>query len=121
MSGTPCAQGVPKRYTGAVLRANQAVRLGLRAASRNPELAFARALLDEGGTLIALLPVVLAGIFAFAIADRVSLGAALASLAALQWTVIGGVAAAAVLAFVAGMLFWAGALPLLAADAEMDR
>jgi hypothetical protein len=100
-----------------VLKANHAVRLGLRAASRNPELAFGKALLDQGGNLIALLPLVLAGVLIF----EVSLPAAIKSLSALQWTVAGAVAAAALIAFVAGMLFWAGALPLVAADAEMDR
>ncbi|MFN2547539.1 MAG: hypothetical protein ABR567_08920 [Myxococcales bacterium] len=100
-----------------MLKANHAVRVGLRAASRNPELGFARALLDQGGNLIALLPMALAAIFLFSIPLR----AVLAALPALQWTVAGAVAAAALIAFVAGMLFWAGALPLLAADAEMDR
>src|SRR3954464_14381998 len=42
-----------------MLRANQAVRLGLRAASRNPELSFAKALIDQGGNLLAVLPLVL--------------------------------------------------------------
>src|SRR5689334_20983788 len=42
-------------YEG-VLRANRAVRLGLRASSRNPELAFGKGLLDAIGTLLALLP-----------------------------------------------------------------
>ena len=108
-------------YTSAMLRANQAVRLGLRAASRNPELSFARALLDQGGNLLALLPVLLAGACVAAIAAGVSIPAALKALVGLRWTVIGGVLAAFVIAFVAGMAFWAGALPLLAADAEMDR
>ena len=100
-----------------MLRANQAVRVGLRAASRNPELAFARALLDQGGNLIAVLPFVLAGI----LLGNQSLTAALRAVGAVSWTVVGGVVAAGAIAFVAGMLFWAGALPLLAADAEMDR
>src|SRR5712664_242963 len=64
-----------------MLRANQAVRLGLRAASRNPELSFGKALLD-------------------------ALGGALAA-AAISWTL--------------GMAFWSGALPVLAADAELQR
>ncbi|MGZ6143493.1 MAG: hypothetical protein ACXWLM_09145 [Myxococcales bacterium] len=104
-----------------MLRANQAVRLGLRAASRNPELAFARALLDQGGNLIALLPVLLAGFCVAAVAFGASIPAALSALFALRWTVLGGVLTAFAIAFVAGMVFWAGALPLLAADAEMDR
>src|SRR5207237_3345907 len=41
--------------------------------------------------------------------------------AALPWPVLGGIAAALLLGFTAGMLFWSGALPLVAADAEMDR
>jgi len=100
-----------------VLKANHAVRLGLRAASRNPELAFGRALLDQAGNLIAALPMVLAGLLVFG----QPIPAVVKALPALQWTVLGAIAAAAAIAFVAGMLFWAGALPLLAADAEMDR
>src|SRR5438046_2011722 len=41
-------------YTGApMIRAQNAIRLGLRAATRNPELAFAKTLLDLGGTALA--------------------------------------------------------------------
>ena len=104
-----------------MLRANQAVRLGLRAASRNPELAFARALLDQLGNLLAFLPVLLAALFVFALADRADFLGALRAARALSWPTLGGFAAAASLAFSAGMLFWAGALPLLAADVELDR
>src|SRR2546430_6969509 len=51
-SGERC-DGVDVR---AVLRANQAVRLGLRAASRNPELSFGKTLLDAVGSLLSMLP-----------------------------------------------------------------
>ncbi len=108
------------RYTSAVLRANQAVRLGLRAASRNPELAFVKALLDEAGSLLALLPPLLAGLL-LAATVRADLGPLLRAAAAIRWPVLGGLLAAFLLAFTVGMLFWSGALPLLAADAEMAR
>jgi hypothetical protein len=104
-----------------MLRANQAVRLGLRAASRNPELAFARALLDQLGNLLVFLPVLLGSLFVFALVDRSDFLAAVRAVRALSWPTLGGLVAAASLSFSAGMLFWAGALPLLAADAELDR
>lgn len=102
-----------------MLRANQAVRLGLRAASRNPELAFGRALLDQLGNLLAFLPVLLAFVLLFGGSE--SLLAALAAVRALPWPTLGALVAAGAIAFAAGMVFWAGALPLVAADAEMDR
>ena len=102
-----------------MLRANQAVRLGLRAASRNPELPFGRALLDQLGNLLGLLPVLLAGFLL--VGNVASLRAALRAVRALQWPTLGALVAGAALAFALGMIFWAGALPLIAADAEMDR
>src|SRR5438477_5183775 len=104
-----------------MLRANQAVRIGLRAASRNPELAFGKALIDQAGNLLALLPLVLAGLLLALAVNRAGLAGALRALRVLQWPVLGGILTALIVTFVAGMLFWAGALPLLAADAEMDR
>jgi len=107
-----------------VLRANHAVRLGLRAASRNPELPFAKALIDQGGNLLAMVPVVLAALLVASLlqGDTVtSLVLALRAMLALRWPVLGGIAAALAIAFTASMLLWAGALPLLAADAELDR
>ncbi len=107
-----------------MLRANHAVRLGLRAASRNPELSFAKALIDQGGNLLALVPVALASLLVASLLqdDAVtSLLLALRAIIALRWPVLGGIAAALAIAFTASMLLWAGALPLLAADAELDR
>jgi len=111
-----------------VLRANHAVRLGLRAASRNPELPFVRALIDQGGNFLAGLPIVFAGLLALGAAVGAAQGdgfraaaRALNALSQLGWPVLGGVAAALAIGFTAGMLFWAGAVPLLAADAELDR
>lgn len=104
-----------------MLRANQAVRLGLRAASRNPELAFGRALLDQLGNLVVFLPVLLASLCLFALFAGADIAHALGAVRAISWSTLGGVVAAAALAFSAGTLYWAGALPLLAADAEMDR
>jgi hypothetical protein len=107
-----------------MLRANHAVRLGLRAASRNPELAFAKALIDQAGNLLALVPVVLAALLVFASARGSPLEGALLALrtaALVRWPLLGAVVAALAILFLAGMLFWAGALPLLAADAELGR
>jgi hypothetical protein len=104
-----------------MLRANQAVRLGLRAASRNPELPFAKALIDQGGNLLALLPVALCVLLVAGVAQRGSALALLRAVYALGWPALGGVAAALAILATVAMLFWAGALPLLAADAEMGR
>ena len=107
-----------------MLRANHAVRLGLRAASRNPELAFGKALLDLLGSLLTALPLLLALVLiAAALGDDAPLAAVLhgvALLVVLRWPVTTGLFAAAVISWTLSMLFWAGALPLLAADAEMD-
>ena len=107
-----------------MLRANHAVRLGLRAASRNPELAFGKALLDQLGSLLVLLPLLLGGVLlAAAMGDSGALQAllrALAALRALRWPVAGGICAALSIGWALGIGFWSGALPLLAADAEMD-
>jgi len=107
-----------------VLRANHAVRLGLRAASRNPELPFAKALLDQAGNVLAVLPLVLAGLLvAAALQEDLLLAAALIPrvFTVLSWPIAGAILAAIAVGFTASMLFWAGALPLLAADAEMNR
>ena len=107
-----------------MLRANQAVRLGLRAATRNPELSFGKALIDQGGNLLAILPLALGAVLLIAAARGQVLRAALAvlrAILALRWPVLGGIATALAIAFVGSMLFWAGAVPVIAADAELDR
>jgi hypothetical protein len=104
-----------------MLRANQAVRLGLRAASRNPELSFAKALIDQGGGLLALLPVALAALVLAGAAQRGDVLGLLRGLGRIGWPVLGGVATALAILATVAMLFWAGALPLLAADAELGR
>jgi hypothetical protein len=119
--GGPCHTRRQLGYMAAMLRANQAVRLGLRAASRNPELSFAKALIDQGGNLLALLPVALGALLVTGAAQRGSLLAVLRALRAVGWPALGGVAAALAIVGTLAMLFWAGALPLLAADAEMGR
>jgi hypothetical protein len=107
-----------------MLRANDAVRLGLRAASRNPELAFGKALLDLAGSALSLLPVALGVVFiAAAAGNDEPLKAALyivRLVRGLALPVVGALLASAALSWTLSMLFWAGALPLLAADAEMD-
>src|SRR5260370_17644815 len=62
--------GAEDRVEGLMLRANDAVRLGLRAASRNPELAFGKALLDLAGSALSLLPVALGAVFIAAAAGN---------------------------------------------------
>jgi hypothetical protein len=119
--GTLCHTRRGLGYTAAMLRANQAVRLGLRAASRNPELSFGKALIDQGGSVVALLPVVLGALLVAGVARRGSVLAALRALHAVGWPALGGVAAALAILATVGILFWAGALPLLAADAELGR
>jgi hypothetical protein len=108
-----------------VLRAHQAVRLGLRAASRNPELSFGKALLDALGSALSALPVLLAFVLLLALAGRLppllALGAGAAALVRMRWALLGGVLAAGAIAWAMGMAFWAGALPVLAADAELQH
>ena len=107
-----------------MLRANHAVRLGLRAASRNPELPFAKALIDQGGNLLAALPLLFGVLLALGAARGDGLLAAVRGLQALLllgWPMLGGIVAALAIGFAASMFFWAGAVPLLAADAELDR
>ncbi len=107
-----------------MLRPNHAVRLGLRAASRNPELSFAKALIDQAGSLLAFLPVILGALLLIGAAEGPLLEALAKVLRAafvLRWPVAGAVLAALAILFLAGIVFWAGALPVLAADAELDR
>src|SRR3954469_11168006 len=108
-----------------MIRAQNAIRLGLRAATRNPELAFAKALLDLGGTALSLLPVFFAAVCAYIVAARTDLATGLlqvlAALRAMAWSTAGAIACAVLLSWVLGSAFWSGALPLLAADAELSR
>jgi hypothetical protein len=101
------------------LRANQAVRLGLRAASRNPELAFGKALIDLVSTVLSLLPVFLAAALLFGVLSTGDLIGYLRGMLAVTWPVVGALVTVAALSFIAGAAFWAGAVPILAADAEM--
>ena len=108
-----------------MIRAQNAIRLGFRAATRNPELAFAKTLLDLGGTALSLLPVVFAAVCAYVVATRADLAAglfrAVAALQAMTWSTAGALACALLLSWALGAAFWSGALPLLAADAELSR
>jgi hypothetical protein len=101
------------------LFARHAVRLGLRASSRNPELAFGKALIDLVGSLLSLLPVVLAALLLSGAVQAADLLALLRGLRALRWPLWGAALAVGALSFAASAAFWAGAVPLLAADAEM--
>jgi hypothetical protein len=108
-----------------MLRGNQAVRLGLRAASRNPELSFGKALLDALGTALSLLPwlmVVLAFVSAAGQLDALeALFVTVQSVARMRWAVAGAAFTVMVLGWALAMAFWSGALPVLAADAELQR
>jgi len=101
------------------LRGAEAIRLGLRAAMRNPELSFGKALVDLGASLLSLLPVILVGLLLAGAVDEGDLFALFEGLRASRWPLLGAVLAALALSFTAGAAFWAGALPTLAADAEM--
>jgi hypothetical protein len=108
-----------------MLRANQAVRIGLRAATRNPELAFAKALVDLAGTALALLPAMVAAYAVFAVATGADplLDAVrgLQVLRSVRWGLVSALASAALLSWLLAVVFWSGALPVLAADAELSR
>jgi len=108
-----------------MIRTQNAIRLGFRAATRNPELAFAKALLDFGGTALSLLPVVFAAVCAYIVAARADLAPgplrAIAALRAMSWSTGGALPCAAILSWAFGAAFWSGALPVLAADAELSR
>jgi hypothetical protein len=108
-----------------MLRANQAVRLGLRAASRNPELSFGKALLDGFGSALSMLPWLLAAVLLAAgtghLSPLLGLTAAAAALLKMRWALLGAALAAGAISWTLGMAFWSGALPVLAADAELQR
>src|SRR5712692_7558196 len=108
-----------------MLRANRAVRLVLTAASRNAVLALGNALLDTLGSARWMLPWLLAAVLVAAVAGHLEplLGIAAAALvlAKMRWALLGGALAAAAISWTLGMAFWSGALPVLAADAELQR
>ena len=99
--------------------------MGLRAASRNPELSFGKALLDALGSALSMAPWALAAVLIAAVAGKLDplLGilAAAATVANMRWALVGGAMAAAGISWALGVAFWAGALPVLAADAELQR
>src|SRR5256885_1715439 len=108
-----------------MIRPQNAIRLGFRAATRNPELAFAKALLDRGATALSLLPVLFAAVCAYVVATREDLVPglfqAVMALRAMTWSTAGAFGCALLLSWAFGVAFWSGALPLLAADAELSR
>ena len=97
-----------------MLRAHQAVRLGLRAASRNPEISFGKALLDALGSALSALPFLLAAALVVALAGHLTpllaLAAAAAALAKVRWALLGGALAAGAISWTLGMAFWATAM-----------
>ncbi len=108
-----------------MLRASQAIRMGLRAATRNPELPFAKALLDLSGTVLSALPVLFCGLLLWnAIAGQPILRGLLFAVHALQrlaWPIAGALFAGAAISWAVAAGFFAGALPLVAADVEMNE
>ena len=83
-----------------MVRGGHAIRLGMRAATRNPELALGKTLLDAASAALALVPLALAAVLAFAAARSFRdplVGAidAIAALHAARWSTIGAIACAA--------------------------
>ena len=108
-----------------MLRANHAVRLGLRASTRNPELSFGKALLDAFGTGLSLLPWAMVLVAFAAAAGHLgaleAIAAAALAILRMRWALAGMALTVAALSWTLAMGFWAGALPVLAADAELQR
>ncbi|MFL5424452.1 MAG: hypothetical protein ACJ783_05420 [Myxococcales bacterium] len=108
-----------------MIGAQNAIRLGVRAATRNPELAFAKTLLDLGGTALSVLPAFFVAVCAYIVATRSDLSSgifrAIAALQAMSFCAAGALGCALLLSWALGTAFWSGALPLLAADAELSR
>jgi hypothetical protein len=108
-----------------MLPARLAVRLGLRAATRNPELSFGKALLDTMGTVLSLLPWLMAMALLAAAVGRLDAFEAIAmaglALVKMRWALLGASLTIVVLSWTLGMAYWSGALPVLAADAELQR
>jgi hypothetical protein len=109
-----------------MLRGAQAIRLGMRAATRNPELALAKALLDAGSAALSFVPLALAALLAYAAVRGlrdpflVAFEAAV-TFRATSWSTVGAIACALAVSWTLSAAFWSGALPLLAADAELGR
>lgn len=74
--------------------------------------------MDSIGTLLTLLPPAMAVLALFA---PLSLSRLIAVAPGLSLTALGGVLCALAIAFAAGLFFWGGAVPVLAADIEVDR
>jgi hypothetical protein len=108
-----------------MLPARVAVRLGLRAATRNPELSFGKALLDAVGTVLSILPWLLGVALLLAAVGRLdafeAVTATALALVRMRWALAGASLTVVVISWALGMAFWAGALPVLAADAELQR
>src|SRR5438067_5960279 len=108
-----------------MLPAHHAVRLGLRAATRNPELSFGKALLDALGTALSLLPPLMVIAILAAGVGRLdgfeAISTAVLALVRMRWALVGASFTVVVLSWALGMAFWSGALPVLAADAELQR
>jgi hypothetical protein len=109
-----------------MLRIAQAIRLGMRAATRNPELALGKALLDAGSAALAVVPFAFAALLAFAAArglrdPLLMVLEAAAAFRATAWSTAGAAFCALVFSWTLSAAFWSGALPLLAADAELGR
>jgi hypothetical protein len=99
--------------------------MGLRAAARSPELSVAKALFDLMGTVLGLLPILLAGWLLWrAVSGEPVLAGALYAVRALGrigWPIAGALFTGAAISWAIAAGFWAGALPLVAADIEMNE
>ena len=71
------------------------------------------------------MPALLAAVLFFALVGRLppllGLAAGIEALLKMRWALLGGALAAGAISWALGMAFWAGALPVLAADAELQR
>jgi hypothetical protein len=107
-----------------VLRGGQAVVLGIRAASRNPELAFGLGLVGLSQWLLSALPLLWGATLILRSSDGIAADEALArlpsQLAALGPALAGAALTGAAIVWALDVAFWTGGLPILAADAELD-
>ena len=108
-----------------MLRANHAVRLGLRASTRNPELSLGKALLDSLRGALSLLPWLTMLLAVAAASGNLEVLEAVAAVGLavvrMRWALAGMALTITAVGWTLAIAFWSGALPVLAADAELQR
>ena len=107
-----------------MVRASQAIRMGLRAAWRNPELSFVKALLDLMSTVLGSLPLLFAGWILWRTFSGLPILSAVMHVAhalpKMGWPIAAALFIGGVISWALAAGFWAGALPLVAIDIEMN-